>query len=126
MQSLGQTIKTLRGARGWTLEELYQASGVSKGFLSDLENGKRLNVGSSTLLRLADAFGVPVESLMEGGVQVPPDLEKFALEQKLSFAETLTLLKMSRQIHAHRDRARFDDDPFDWKQFYEAVKSFLK
>jgi transcriptional regulator with XRE-family HTH domain len=126
MQSLGQTIKTLRGARGWTLEQLYQVSGVSKGFLSDLENGKRSNVGSSTLLRLADAFGVPVESLMEGGVQVPPDLEKFALEQKLSFAEALTLLKMSRQIHAHRDRARSDDDPFDWKQFYDAVKSFLK
>jgi hypothetical protein len=77
-------------------------------------------------MKIADAFNVPVESLMEGGLQVPADLAQFASAQNLAFSEAVTLLKMRRQIHAHRDAIRSDDDAFDWKQFYDAVKPFLK
>lgn len=126
MPSLGETIKHLRLAREWTLDTLSKASGVSKGFLSELENGKRSNLGSATLMKIADAFKVPVESLMEGGLQIPADLAQFASAQNLTFSDAVTLLKMRRQIHAHRDAIRSEDDAFDWRQFYDAVKPFLK
>lgn len=77
-------------------------------------------------MKIADAFKVPVESLMEGGLQIPADLAQFASAQKLTFSDAVTLLKMRRQIHAHRDAIRSDDDAFDWRQFYDAVKPFLK
>ena len=126
MSALGDTIKRLRLAHDWTLENLSNESGVSKGFLSELENGKRNNLGSSTLMRIAEALKVPVESLMEGGLQIPADLAQFASAENLTFTDAATLLKMRRQIFAHRDATRSDDDAFDWKQFYEAVKPFLK
>src|ERR1700726_251766 len=86
MPSLGETIKHLRIAREWTLDTLSKASGFSKGFLSELENGKRSNLGSATLMKIADAFKVPVESLMEGGLQIPADLAQFATREFPGFA----------------------------------------
>ena len=48
MASVGERIKKRRNELGWTQDVLAQKAGVSKSFLSDLENGKR-NVGADTL-----------------------------------------------------------------------------
>ena len=40
LERLGQNIRFQRTGRGWSLNELAELSGVSKAYLSDLENGR--------------------------------------------------------------------------------------
>lgn len=71
--ALAGTMLLLRAERGWSLDQLAARSGVSKGVLVALEQG-RSNPNLVTLARLSDAFGVPVTRLVEiadqPGVQV--------------------------------------------------------
>lgn len=62
--AVARTLAALRTERGWSLDQLAVRSGVSKGVLVALEQG-RSNPNLATLARLADAFGVPVTRLVE-------------------------------------------------------------
>jgi DNA-binding XRE family transcriptional regulator len=58
-----QPLRAWREHRAMTQEQLAEASGVSKPFVSQIEGGKR-NGSASTLARLARALGVPVGALI--------------------------------------------------------------
>jgi transcriptional regulator with XRE-family HTH domain len=62
--SLARIMQSLRAERGWSLDQLAHRSGVSKGVLVALEQG-RSNPNLATLARIGDAFGVPVTRLVE-------------------------------------------------------------
>lgn len=55
-------IKEIRLQKEMTQTALAKAAGVSSPFLHDLENDKR-NAKPSTMRRIADALGCPVEML---------------------------------------------------------------
>lgn len=61
---LARTLQQLRAERGWSLDQLAARSGVSKGVLVALEQG-RSNPNLATLARIGDAFGVPVTRLLD-------------------------------------------------------------
>ena len=61
---LGRTVAGLRAERGWSLDTVASRSGVSKGVVVALEQG-RANPNLATLARIGDAFGVPVTRLLE-------------------------------------------------------------
>jgi transcriptional regulator with XRE-family HTH domain len=63
--ALARTVAALRAERGWSLDALAGRSGVSKGVLVAVEQG-RSNPNLATLARIGDAFGVPVTRLLEG------------------------------------------------------------
>ncbi len=60
---IARRLRELRGERGWSLDELARASGVSRASLSRLENGE---VGPTTavLARLCTAYGLTLSRLM--------------------------------------------------------------
>ena len=62
--AVARTLQALRAERGWSLDQLAVRSGVSKGVLVAIEQG-RSNPGLGTLARIGDAFGVPVTRLVE-------------------------------------------------------------
>jgi transcriptional regulator with XRE-family HTH domain len=62
--AVARTLQALRADRGWSLDQLAARSGVSKGVLVALEQG-RSNPNLATLARLGDAFGVPVTLLVD-------------------------------------------------------------
>jgi transcriptional regulator with XRE-family HTH domain len=62
--ALARMLQSLRAERGWSLDQLALRSGVSKGVLVALEQG-RSNPNLATLARIGDAFGVPVTRLVE-------------------------------------------------------------
>src|SRR6201992_143599 len=62
--AVARTLQALRADRGWSLDQLAARSGVSKGVLVALEQG-RSNPNLATLARIADAFGVPVTRLVD-------------------------------------------------------------
>src|SRR6188472_4418062 len=61
--ALGQRARALRLARGWTLREVAERSGVSARFLVQLESG-RGNISVKRLADLAGAFKIPTADLL--------------------------------------------------------------
>ena len=59
MPSIGDRIREIREARTLTQDQLAERSGVSKGFLSDIENSKR-NPSSEYVLKIANALGASI------------------------------------------------------------------
>lgn len=131
--TVGDRIKCRRNELGWTQEVLAEKAGISKSFLSDLENGKR-SVGADTLLSISRVLSLSLDYLMTGEepeteqteVQIPSALASFAAKTGVSFRQALTLLEMQQQIVAHRSATKKDGlEKVDWQKFYEAVKEFL-
>lgn len=61
---LGGRVKQLRTARGWSLEALANASGVSRSMLSQIER-EQANPTLAVTLRIAQAFGMTLGELLE-------------------------------------------------------------
>jgi transcriptional regulator with XRE-family HTH domain len=130
--TVGERIRKRRTELGLTQDELAQKAGISKSFLSDVENGKR-SIGADTLLDLGRSMSVSLDYLMTGDVsddkqeqaQIPPELATFAANEGLSVRDTLTLLRMHEQIVTTRKGAGKKLEPVNWREFYTAVKRFL-
>jgi transcriptional regulator with XRE-family HTH domain len=61
---LGTRLKLLRGERGWSLDALASASGVSRSMLSQIER-KQANPTLAVTMRIAGAFGMGLAELLE-------------------------------------------------------------
>lgn len=62
-EALGRRVKKLRADRGWSLEELATASGVSRSMLSEIER-ERANPTLSVTYRIARAFDLSLPDLI--------------------------------------------------------------
>ncbi|GAA2822219.1 XRE family transcriptional regulator [Kitasatospora paracochleata] len=63
-QALARNLKRLRTDRGHTLDALAARSGVSRGMVVQIEQG-RTNPSVGTVVRLADALGVSIARLLD-------------------------------------------------------------
>src|SRR5438128_1128891 len=63
--SLGEFLRMIRDSIPMTLREAEEASGVSNAYLSQLEQGKILKPSPHFLHKLAAAYGVSYDALME-------------------------------------------------------------
>ena len=61
---IGERVRQHRSARGWTLDELADRSGVSRRMLINIEHGEG-NPSIATLLRISDALGVGLPVLVD-------------------------------------------------------------
>jgi transcriptional regulator with XRE-family HTH domain len=108
-QSLGEFLRTIRLSMPMTLREAEDASGVSNAYLSQLEHGKILKPSPHFLHKLAVAYGVSHEALMEkaGYVDKGPTarltgrLAMFA-NKKLTAEEEQELLKFLGYIRSQK------------------------
>lgn len=62
-ERIAQRLRSLRGERGWSLDELATHSGVSRASLSRLENAE-VSPTASVLGRLCTAYGMTLSRLM--------------------------------------------------------------
>ena len=62
--SLALKLRVLRAKKAWTIEEAAARDGIMPDTLSDAERGKR-HPYMPTLAKIAEAYGVPVEDLLE-------------------------------------------------------------
>jgi transcriptional regulator with XRE-family HTH domain len=60
---IGERVRTRRRARGWTLDDLAERSGVSRRMLVNVEQGAT-NASIATLLRLSEALGMGLPALV--------------------------------------------------------------
>jgi transcriptional regulator with XRE-family HTH domain len=131
MATPGERIRYIREKKKMTQDRLADAAGISKGFLSDVENSKR-NISAQNLLQIANALGASVDYLLQGEakapierspVVIPPELSRAAEELDLSYAETLELLTAYNSIVARRsNRSQREFTVDDWKKLHKAIK----
>jgi transcriptional regulator with XRE-family HTH domain len=65
-QAIARHVRALRAARGWSIDALAARSGVSRGMVIQIEQA-RTNPSVATLVRLADALGATLSSLVDPG-----------------------------------------------------------
>jgi len=73
-EAVARTVRSLRSAHGWSLDQLAARSGLSKGVLVALEQA-RGNPNLGTLTRVADTLGVPLTRLVQ--VEEKPSIQLF-------------------------------------------------
>jgi transcriptional regulator with XRE-family HTH domain len=64
---IGPSLMAARARLGWSREALAYHSGVSWSAIAQMESGRRKDVRLSSLSMLADALGVSVDYLVQGG-----------------------------------------------------------
>lgn len=62
--AIGARVRESRQAHGWTLDQLAEASGVSRRMVVNVEQGEA-NPSVGTLLRISDALGVGLPALVQ-------------------------------------------------------------
>jgi len=121
---LGQNVRFQRQGRGWSLTELEERSGVPKAFISDLENGSGGKPNIQYLFQIANAFGTTIDALIRGPEAepaptqmslLPPGLDEFASEAKLSQDEVQMLAGLNFRGNRPRDKEA-------WRAIYDVIK----
>ena len=68
----GPFLREQRMIGGWTIDDFAKASGISRQYLSDIENGRRLLKRRPDLIRkMADTLGLPVIKLYRSNDEAP-------------------------------------------------------
>ena len=79
INEIATKINTLRKTKGMTLKDLSLASGLSIGFLSQIENGGS-SLAITSLKKIADALQVPITYFFETeenyNYHIPKDAQK--------------------------------------------------
>jgi XRE family transcriptional regulator of biofilm formation len=116
LKRLGHSIRFLRQGKGWGLAELAKASGVSKAYISDLENGVAGKPNIQYLYSIAVALDTTLNDLVNGAVSVgktppdtrirhlPPGLAELKEEMNLSDEDVDKLATVNFRGHRPKDK----------------------
>jgi len=64
-RQLGERVRQLREARGWSQEGFAHEGGLGRSFAGAIERGEK-DIRLSTLIKLARALGVSLSQLLKG------------------------------------------------------------
>jgi transcriptional regulator with XRE-family HTH domain len=132
-QEVGQRIKSVRQARGMTVQQLAQAAGMSPGYLSEVERGLSA-ISFEKLVRLAEELKVTTDFLKDGkgapeepdAIRIPTALSAAAEQLGLSYRSTIRLLEGRESLVARRSQTQETEwSVQQWINFYERVKEYL-
>ncbi len=136
MDSIGSRIKYLREQQNWTQDRLAQEAGVSKSFISELENDRR-NMSSEKLLEIATVLGASLDFIVKGErsgaegipvpVSIPRELADAAEENHWPYRHVVAVLDAWSTLVARRNA---DGKPHmtkkSWIEFYDKVRTHLE
>ena len=123
-------VRERRQALRLSLVEVARRIGVSAAFLSQYETGKN-NIGIENAKRLSIVLGIPVEELLESGVDKRPRwLDVLTERHDLSRSEQDALLSVARESPVYRGAAVLREESNDvdvehWEMVYQSIKPYL-
>ena len=129
--NLSQKIRQLREEKEWSLNKLAEMAGVSKAYLSQLENNVSKQPSAEVLLKIASALGTTIADLLDKPVRVqakdfgemPDGLRKLIDDQ----GETLDIreedVKMLMRI---RYRGNQPETPEDWEHILRTIRIVMR
>lgn len=132
-QEVGQRIKSVRQARGKTVQQLASDAGMSPGYLSEVERGLSA-ISFEKLVRIAEELKVTTDFLKDGkgapgesdAVRIPAALSAAAEQLGLSHRSTMRLLEGRQSLVARRSQSQETEwNVQQWFDFYERVKEYL-
>lgn len=127
---IGERIASLRRSRNISLPELAKQSGVSKGYLSQLENGIITNPSVDTISKVAGALNISLAELLEAPAKkakrVPPKLDK-GLEQFIKWSKRRGKAIPEDVIEAlsRLKKRRKPLQKEDWAYLYETIRRVI-
>jgi transcriptional regulator with XRE-family HTH domain len=120
---IGKRIKKFREKRSMSITQLSKISGISKSYISNLENGEHASRPSgNTLYRIAKALDVTMSELLgrkllfEPTTRIPAGLKQFAEEEGLSETEVQMLASIRFRGDQPQSRQR-------WEYIYRAIST---
>ena len=129
--SIGERIQRARKVAELSLNALAEASGVSKGYISQLENGGAVNPSIDTLKKIAVALGLTPQDLLEepkrpipGSGRLPRGLAAF-LQERETRGKPIPIedVEMLRGISY---RGKTPTKANDWAFLYETILRVIK
>lgn len=73
---LGQTIRFHRQGKGWSLADLAEQSGLSKAYISDIENGAAGKPNVQYLFQIAEALDTTIDGLLNEAKDASPTQQR--------------------------------------------------
>ena len=99
MRGMKLRLKTLREQRRLTIDQTVSLTGLSRGFISQLENGKR-DPSAETLQQLAEAFNVSIADLIDPGTETADFNELVEVPRHLSPSDMRALVLMAQSLRS--------------------------
>ncbi|MBN4071843.1 helix-turn-helix transcriptional regulator [bacterium AH-315-F18] len=133
---LGEQIRRQRTSQDITINGLAEKSGVSAGYISEVERGGSA-ISIEKLRKIAGALDINITFLIDpaaqqqaelsaGPVNIPHGLSEAARDLGLSFQDTMRLLEGKRSLVARRSNSTPKNwTAQEWIEFYRKVKDFL-
>jgi len=129
-QSLGDRLRDHRERLQMTLSELERVSGVSKGYLSQLERGEASNPTVDIVTKISQGLGVPVSELLgevslpeADAPRLPAGLREF-LDQAAARGSYIAEDDV-RMLLGIRYRGKQPRTAEDWAFLYETIKRII-
>lgn len=97
-------VKELRQNRGWTVQQLADAVGLSKSYVNDLENGKR-RANSYRLEKFAAVFDVSLYDLIDDG-SLSQDQRKLLVDFEAMTAENRAILLETARVFRQQNEGQ--------------------
>lgn len=115
LEKLGHKIRFLRQGKGWTLSDLAAKTGLSKAYISDLENGSSGKPNIQYIFALAQALGTTLDELLHDTTakplarpkrssDLPSGLAELQQELNLSDEDVERLATVNFRGHRPRDK----------------------
>jgi transcriptional regulator with XRE-family HTH domain len=128
LKKLGAKIRFYRQGKGWALANLAEKSGVSKAYISDLENGAAGKPNIQYVFNIAVALDVTLDDLLKDTTskqqrakrrrspgELPPGLGE--LQQELNLSDEA--VEMLAQVNFRGNRPK---DAEGWRFVLQAIK----
>jgi transcriptional regulator with XRE-family HTH domain len=135
LKKLGEKVRFLRQGKGWSLGELAEKAGVSKAYISDLENGMAGKPNIQYVYNIAVALDVTLDDLLKDTTakesrprkrrspeELPPGLAELQQELALTNPElalTDDEVESLAQINFRGNRPR---DKEGWRFLLQAIR----
>jgi transcriptional regulator with XRE-family HTH domain len=133
-EEIAKRIRSLRKSRGVSLHYLAERTGISAGYLSEVERGLS-EISGMKLARVAEHLSVSTDYLLSGReetsrdaatIQIPRGLSEAAEVLDLTYARTLRLLAGKESLVARRSGSTDREwTKEDWIEFYNKVEPYL-
>ncbi|MDT8069517.1 MAG: helix-turn-helix transcriptional regulator [Terriglobia bacterium] len=132
LKKLGAKIRFLRQGKDWALADLAEKSGVSKAYISDLENGAAGKPNIQYVFNIAVALDVTLDDLLKDATakeqrakrrssgDLPPGLAE--LQQELALSDDALSqadVEMLAQVNFRGNRPR---DKEGWRFVLQAIR----
>lgn len=129
LKRLGENIRYLRQGKNLSLADLTIKSGVSKAYISDLENGLGGRPNVQYLYKIATALDTTIDALINLSLKpsqrkpgpdvskepLPPGLEEFAKQEHLEPQQIDMLARLNFRGNRPKDAEA-------WKLIYDTIK----